>query len=713
VPTLTDLGLDAIFRPRSVAVIGASRSRGTIGAEIFHNLVTHGFTGAVYPVNPRASSVQAVRAYADVASIPEPIDLAIIVVPAAAAVEAVDACAAAGVRGVVVISAGFKETGTEGAAREAELVAIARSANMRLVGPNCLGVLNTDPAFSLDGTFAPTWPPRGRVGFLTQSGALGVAILDYARGRNLGISTFAAIGNRADVSANDMLERWEHDPDTDLCLLYLEGFGNPHKFTRIARRVSRKKPIVVVKSGRSEVGRRAAASHTGSLAGLDVGVDALLHQTGVIRVDSIDELFNTAMLLANQPLPHGKRVAILSNAGGPGILAADACQAQGLEVVSLSEPLRVRLRALLPAEASVSNPVDMVAHASPEAYENVVRMVLGSDEVDAALVIFVPPIVTAPDEVARAILRGADGIDKPVVANFLGRHGVAEGEATLAIGGVPAYPFPELAAASLARAARYAAWRALPDAEPPTLSADTDATLARLSRTPAGGWLGAADCLGVLRDYGIRATPTALATTAEQAVAAAERIGFPVAVKLASRTLLHKTEARGVRLGLRRAEEVYDAFAGICARATELGGGDAFDGVLVQSMVDGGVEMVVGAVADAEFGHLVMVGLGGVTVELLRDVAFRVVPVTEADAREMIDGLRGAPLLRGYRGAAEADQDALVELVLRVSQLVREVPDIGEIDLNPVLVRPRGHGALAVDVRIRRGLAPPAGRATE
>ncbi len=694
--------LTPLFRPRVVAVIGASRRRGTIGAEIFHNLVRVGFTGTVYPVNPNAASVQAVRCYPDIASVPESVDLAIVVVPAPQAVDAVKACAAAGVRGVVVITAGFKEVGPAGAAREAEIARVARAAGMRLVGPNCLGILNTDPEVQLDATFAPTWPPRGRVGFMSQSGALGVAILDYAKSRNLGISTFAAIGNRADVSANDVLEFWEDDPDTDLCLLYLESFGNPRRFTSIARRVARRKPILVVKSGRSEVGRRAAASHTGSLAGVDVGVDALLHQTGVIRVDSIDDLFNTAMLLANQPLPRGKRVAILTNAGGPGILASDACEAQGLEVVALPAELQARLRTFLPPEASVANPVDMIASAGPDAYERAVREVLGSDAVDAALVIFVPPIVTAPDAVARAILRGKAGIDKPVVANFLGLHGVAEGEAELSEGRVPAYPFPEPAAVSLGRAVRYAAWRARPDGQVPELAVDEARARARLERTPRGAWLRADEALALLADYGIPAAEGGLATTADEAAALAQRLGFPVAVKLASRVLVHKTEVHGVRLGLKSAQEVYDAFAGIRARVAELGPGDLFDGVLVQAMVPGGVEMVVGAAVDPEFGHLLMAGLGGVTVELLKDVAFRVLPLTDQDAREMIDGLRGAPLLRGYRGAPRADQAALEQLLLRVACLLGHRPEIAELDMNPVMVLPEGQGVRVVDVRVRR-----------
>lgn len=686
-----------------MAVIGASRVEGSIGAAIFANLLRNGFTGAVYPINPNASAVMGVHAYPDIASVPARVDLAIIVVPSKVVLDTVQACATAGVRAVVVISAGFREVGPDGLAREAELLKIVREAGMRLVGPNCLGVLNTDPNVRLDGSFAPTWPPRGRVGFLTQSGALGVAILDYARSLNLGISSFASVGNRADVSANDMLEYWEHDDDTDLCLLYLESFGNPHKFTSIARRVSQTKPIVVVKSGRSEVGSRAATSHTGSLAGADVGVDALLQQTGVIRVDSIDELFNTAMLLANQPLPKGDRVAIVTNAGGPGILAADACAAAGLSVPELDAACQADLRGFLPAEASVRNPVDMIASAGPEQYERAVARVLDDPAIDAAVVIYVPPIVTEPDEVAAAIVRGAAGRDKPVATNFLGLHGVAQGRAELERGGVPSYPFPEQAVSSLARAVRHGQWRLADHGRVPTFDLHPIDVAARVRATPGDTWLDPELVADLLAAYGIRMVPTIVADSSDKAAEAATRLGFPVAVKLHSPTLVHKTEVHGVRLHLESAEDVFDAFAGMRARLEQAGQGDAFAGVTVQPMQSGGAEFVIGAVQDPVFGHLLMAGLGGVYVELLKDVSFRVLPLTDVDAHDMLRQLRSWPLLAGYRGGAKRDAAALEDVLLRVSKLLTDLPEIAEIDLNPISVLDAGKGCVALDARIRMG----------
>src|SRR5262245_2744161 len=466
-------GLEAVFRPRSIAVIGASRERGTVGAEIFHNLIEHGFRGAVYPVNPKADVVQSVHAYPTITDVPGPVDLAIIVVPAARVIEVVQACGEKGVRAVVVISAGFKEVGGEGLERERRLIDLARRFGMRVVGPNCLGVLNTELEVRMDATFAPTYPPAGAVGFSSQSGALGLAILEFAAKLGIGISQFVSVGNKADVSGNDLIEFWEHDPGTRIILLYLESFGNPRRFLEIARRVGHHKPIVAVKSGRTPSGMRAASSHTGSLAGADTAVSALCTQAGVIRTDTIGELFDVAMLLANQPVPRGSRVGIVTNAGGPGIMASDACETHGLEVVTLEDATVEALRAFLPAEASTRNPVDMLASATPESFEKAVRLVACDPRVDAVLVLYVPPIVTRPLEVAQAIVRGNEAAKadararsaapKPVLSCFMGSHGVPEGLRSLQEGHIPSYGFPESAAIALARAVRYGRWRETPE----------------------------------------------------------------------------------------------------------------------------------------------------------------------------------------------------------------------------------------------------------
>ena len=708
--------LEAVFRPRSVAVIGASRERGTIGGAIFHNLVSRGFHGPVYPVNPRSAVVQSVHAYPDVESIPGPVELAVIVVPALHVLAVLEACGRKGVRAAVVISAGFKETGEAGFKRERALVECARRHGIRLVGPNCLGVLNTEAQVSLDATFAPAYPPPGPVAFSSQSGALGLAILEQAVDLNLGISQFISVGNKADVSSNDLLEFWENDPGTRVVLLYLESFGNPRRFTPIARRVGRKKPIIAVKSGRTSAGARAAASHTGSLAGADAAVSALFLQSGIIRTDTIEELFDVALLMASQPVPRGPRIGIVTNAGGPGIMASDACESHDLTVPSLNAGTVEALRAFLPAEASTRNPVDMIASAAPESYEKAVRLVLLDDAVDALLAIYVPPIVTRPLDVAQAIVHGvtaataelqARGIPpKPVVSCFMGTHGVLEGLRLLKEGHIPSYPFPESAAIAVARAVSYGRWLSEPEGVVVHLGDCDPARAAAAIEPPGPGaeaaprWLDPPQVREVLEAYGLTLPESQVATSAREAAAIADRMGYPVALKLASDTITHKTEVGGVVLDRRNAEEVRQAFADLEARLTALGKRAEMSGALVQRMVPGGVEVVVGMSLDPTFGPLVMFGLGGVHVELLRDVIFRIHPLTDRDAFHMVRDVRGFRLLEGYRGAPPGDIAALEQVLLRVSQMVTDHPGIVEMDLNPIRVLPPGHGCVALDARI-------------
>ena len=698
--------LDALFSPQCVAVVGASRQPGTIGNEILRNLLRCGFSGVVYPVNPRARAVHAVRAYPNVGAVPDEVDLAVVTVPVTAVLEVAQQCAEAGVKALVVISAGFRETGEAGAEREAELLRICRAADMRLVGPNCLGVINADPEVGLNATFAPTWPAHGRIGFLSQSGALGVAILDYGEELGLGVSTFVSVGNKADVSANDMLEYWADDENTDIVLLYLESFGNPRRFSRIAPTVASKKPIVAVKAGRSVAGRRATSSHTGSLAGVDIAADALFWQTGVIRVDTLEELFNTAMLLVNQPIPRGNGVAILTNAGGPGILAADACEARGLVLPELSDDTIAGLRAFLPTEASVTNPIDMIASASPENFERTLKLVLADDKVDSAVVIYVPPIVTDPSDVAQAIQRGAAGSDKPVLCNFLGTHGIPASLRTLKEGRIPSYAFPETAATSLARAARYGQWLARPKGEPTDIPRDQNrglAVVAAALERQEDVWLRPTETLSLLEAYGVREPALRVVASPEEAAAAAVEIGFPVALKLASDTITHKSDVHGVRLGLVSKEDVFDAYAGMARRVAATG--QSMEAAVVQCMASGlgdePIELIVGVAQDPAFGPLLMVGLGGVAVEVLGDVAVRVCPLRDIDAREMLEDLKSAPLLHGYRGRPKADTDAVIDVMLKISQLVSDLEEVVEIEINPLMVGTPGRGVLAVDTRVR------------
>jgi acetyl coenzyme A synthetase (ADP forming)-like protein len=695
--------LDAVLKPRSVAVVGASNRPASVGGEIFRNLIRSSFTGAVYPINNASSVVQSVRAYPSLAEVPDEVELVIVAVPRAAVLSVVEDSIARGVRGMVIITAGFSETGGEGAALQDRVLELTRSAGIRLIGPNCLGVLNTDEAVRLNATFAPTWPQTGNIAFLSQSGALGVAILDYADSLGIGIRQFVSVGNKADVSGNDMLEYWEADPGTEVILLYLESFGDPRRFMELARRIGRSKPIIAVKSGRTEAGARAASSHTGSLAGRDVAVEALLSQAGVIRTDTIEELFDVAMLLANQPVPQGNRVAILTNAGGPGIMASDACSSRGLEIPKLSPEVEQELRSFLPGEASVRNPVDLLAGADAQAVERSLALLLEDDVIDAVIVLFVPPIFTDATAVADSIRSAAVGTDKPVLTCFMGTHGVPAALSSLREGRFPSYAFPEDASLALVRAVRYGGWLAREQDEPPHYAdISTDHAVEAVRSNPRDGWLPPQEVNHVLMDYGIAVPASVFADSPDEAAEAAEYVGFPVAVKLMSDTVVHKTDVGGVVTSLENAEAVRHAFEAIRGHLAELGRETEMAGVQVQSMVQG-VELLVGSSRDEKFGPLISFGVGGVNVELWRDVVFRVNPLTATDAREMLDEIRGAKLLDGFRGSPPADREALIDTLLRLSRMVGDLPEILEIDINPLIALPPGEGVVAVDARIRVG----------
>lgn len=694
--------LKLFFEPRAVAVIGASRQRGTIGGEIFHNLLSYGFKGPVYPINPTATLIENVKAYPTIEEVPGPVDLAVIVVPAAKVIEVVTACARKGVKALVVISAGFSETGQEGKARQAELLSVCRGAGMRLIGPNCMGIANTNPSVLLDATFAPGIPPRGRVGFSSQSGALGLAIMEFASSLGLGISTFVSVGNKADISGNDLLRYWESDDDTDVILLYLESFGNPKKFSEIARRVGRKKPIAVVKSGRSAAGARATSSHTGALiAASDVTVDALFRQAGVVRTDTLAELFDVASLLANQPLPNGRRVGIITNAGGPAILCADACEARGLEVPVLSDSSQARLRAFLPAGASVGNPVDMIASAPPEHYRQAIEIVGTDENVDSLIVIFTPPLVTRADDVATAIVEATQHIDtsKPLLSVFLSAH-AAPKELRGGKACIPSYSFPETAAIALARATRYRQWRDRRETYPPRfgdIRTDEAASVIAAALARGEGWLTPDEVAKICHCYGLPLIEQRVVANVEEASVAAAEIGGEIALKAIAPGLIHKTEAGAVRLHLNGAEAVRDAARQMSERISLQG--HSASGFVVQQMAKRGVEMLVGVVHDPQFGPVVACGAGGVQVEVLKDVSVRLTPLSNEDASEMIRELKTYPLLKGFRGSVPCDVRALEDGLLRVSAMVEDLPQIAELDCNPFVVHETG--ATILDARIR------------
>ena len=699
--------VQSFLEPRSVAVIGASRRRGTVGGEILHNLLAGEFTGAVHAVNDKADVVQSLPAHRSVRDIPGGVELAIVAVPAEQVVAAAHECATAGVRSLLVISSGFAETGAEGARRQWELLEVCRAAGMRIVGPNCLGVLNTSPQVRLNATFAPPAAVPGGVGFMSQSGGLGIAIIEAASHLGIGLSSFVSVGNKSDLSGNDFLQYWEQDPDTKLALLYLESFGNPRKFARIARRVSAAKPILAVKSGRSAAGARATSSHTGAmLSASDVTVDALFDQAGVIRTDGIHELFDVAALLSAQPVPRGDRVVIVTNGGGPGILCADACQASGVEIGELAADVGAQLAEFLPNGAALGNPIDMIATASADDYRRTLQTLADADACDAIITIFVPALATTAAEVAGAIRDFARANRDVATASVFMISGGLPAELSAGEVRVPGYEFPEDAARAVALAARHGRWRARDVGSVPSFeglrSHEAAAIISKeLARDDA--WLSPVSVTQLFDCYGLPLITTRVVSDADHAVAAATELGMPVALKASAAGLVHKTDAGGVRLGLEGADAVRAA-----AREIEhavAGAGYRLDGLVVQPMAPTGVELIVGVVNDHSFGPVLACGAGGTAAELVGDVTVRITPVSDLEAREMVRSLRTFPLLDGYRGAPRCDLAAIEDVLLRVSAMVEAHPEIVELDCNPLIAGP--DGVVIVDARVRVETAAP------
>ena len=690
------------LEPRTVAVIGASKDRDSIGGRLFHNVLEGGFNGPVYPVNPSSEVIQSVPAYKSILDCPGQVDLAIVVVPARFVVQVAKECAKKGVKALVVISAGFAEIGGEGKPLQNQLLDVCRESGMRLVGPNCMGVVNTEPRVSLNGQFSPFVPRPGRMGFLSQSGALGIAVIEHANQLGLGMSSFVSVGNKADISANALLAFWEADDKTDLIQLYLESFGNPRKFGQVARRVVRRKPILAVKSGRSSAGFRATQSHTGALiASSDVTVDALFHQAGVIRMDTLGEMFDVAALLTTQPIPKGRRVAIITNAGGAGILAADACEDGGLVVPEFSAEVQDELRAHLNRDAGVRNPVDMIASATAPDFGRVMRAVAKDAGIDAIVVLFVPPIAIRPEDVAKEILGAARELRGKVtiLATFMAHHGISEilsdGEVR-----VPSYPFPEVAARALSRAAEYGEWlKAPPSSIPrfPDVKKEAAAGLIAKALARGPGWLTPGEAEALLGAYGIPVVKTIRAATPEDAARAAGEIGGAVVLKGVAEGLLHKTESGAVKVGLSGDAQVGQEARLMAQKLKEQG--FSAQGFLVQKMVPAGAEMIVGVSGDPVFGSLVACGAGGTMVELLKDAAVRLSPLTERDADEMVRSLKTFPLLTGYRGGPAYNVEALKQVILRVSAMVEDLPEVVELDLNPVIMH--DDEATIVDFRVK------------
>lgn len=701
-------GLDAIFRPRSIAVIGASRRRYQIGHEIVRNLVEGGFCGPVYPVNPSASVVYSMHCFGRVNEIPGPVDLAVLVVPAPLVLAAARDCARKGVRGLVVITAGFAEVGGEGVQRQDELLALCEKHGMRLVGPNCMGVLNTAPEISMNASFAGATPTLGGAAFLSQSGALGEAILADARSLGLGVSMFASVGNRADVSPPDLLEYWEDDPLTDQILMYLEAFGDPERFMQAARRVSAKKPILVVKSGRTARGAKAAISHTGSLAGSEAAVDSLLNQCGVLRVDSMNELFTLAAAVQAGKWPQGRRVGIVTNAGGPAILATDACVALDLELADLAPATQRKLAKVVPPEASVANPVDLIASADAARFDAALGHVLADRSIDMVIAIFVSPVMIDSAAVARVFAKHASSSAKPLAACLLGK---SEGEAAFEIlreAGVPNYRFPEEAAQALAGLHRIARLRNREIEAAPRYRVQKAKARRAIDTALAEGreTLKGTELAELFSAYGIPIVPSRIIRNREEALQAAKKIGFPMVAKVVARDLHHKSDSGGVMLGIRDREELLDALDQLETRFRKR---HPEMNVLLQSMRSDGVETFFGAATDPQFGRMLAFGLGGIHVEILKDVVFRLHPLSRTDALEMVQGVRARALFQGARGKPPVNEEELVDVLLRLSRMLSDHPEITELDLNPFLAGYRGEGSCVLDMRVRLEADPSPG----
>lgn|SRR5574341_259711 len=692
--------LDYIFKPKSIAVIGASTQKGSIGWQLLHNLIEYEFNGKIFPVNPKASVLHSMKCYSSVLDIPDEVDCAILVVPKELVLDVVDQCGEKKIKGLVIVTAGFKETGPKGAELEKKLADKLLQYGMRMVGPNCFGVINTDPKVRMNATFGKTQPLPGKIGFMSQSGALGEAILYYAEQLKIGFSMFASVGNKTNVSGNDLLEYWREDKNTEMILLYLENFGNPRKFNKIAREITKKKPIIAVKSGRTSAGAKAAKSHTGVLAGLDIGVDALMEQSGALRVSSMEELFDLSMGFSMQPIPNGNRVAVVTNAGGPGILFTDAASNLGLEITQLSEETRKFLGKNLREEAAIDNPVDLIASATPQEYSLALDKIFQDGNVDTVVVIFVQPVISDELATAQAIIEVKKKYSKPMLSCFMGVSPRSQGLKLLMDNNIPTYIFPESIAKTLSAMVKYRSWLEKPEGQFVSFTGDREKVQKIISeslqreKTQITG----EQAMDIFEAYSIPIAPYQIAKTPEEAVSVAERIGYPVVLKIHNPEILHKTELGGVILDLRDEKEVQKGFLNLKKKIEKKN--LSFCGVVVQKMIKGGVETVMGMSTDPVFGPLIMFGLGGINVEILKDVSFKVQPLTDQDAEEMIKSLKGYPLLTGFRGSKPVDIEELKTCLLKLSQLVTDFPVIDQIDINPFIVSENKENTKAVDARI-------------
>jgi acetate---CoA ligase (ADP-forming) len=691
--------LDPLFSPKSIAVIGASNREGSVGRAAFTNILLNEYTGTVYPVNPKEHSISGVRAYPSVLDLPEAVDLAVVIVPASIVPTVVEESGKRGAKGLVIISAGFKEVGADGAELERQVCAIAQKYSMRVVGPNCLGVINADPSVRLNASFASGMPAEGSIAFASQSGALGEAVLDYASGENIGFSKFISMGNKADVNENDILEYLRTDSMTKVILLYLEDIIDGRKFVDTVSRVTEEKPIIAVKAGVSPEGAKAASSHTGALAGSDEAYNAILKQSGVIRVESIIDLFDYARAFAKQLLPRGNRVAIITNGGGPGIMATDASVKYGLQIAQFSETTKNKLRAGLPKEASVNNPIDLIGDAQADRYELALGA-LSDDNVDCGLVLLTPQAMVDLKKVAETIASVGPKSGKTILASLLGLGDVTPAVEVLESNSVPNYSFPESAVRALAAMSEYKGWKDRPRTQIRNFDVDLVQAKKIIARAKQAGLtnLSQTDALSLLSAYGLPAIKTEFATTRQQAVSFAKKIGLPVAMKIVSPDVVHKIDIGAVKLDLNTDQEVGGAFDEILRNVKASTPSARIEGVLLQNYVTGGTETIIGIHRDPKFGPLLMFGLGGIYVEVYRDVSFRLAPIRELGAKNMIQQIRGGKILEGFRGQPPRDIEAVAECIERLSQLAMDLEEVQELDVNPLLVFQKG--CKAVDARV-------------
>ena len=697
--------MQSIMNPKSVAVVGASNRPGSVGQAVFRNILEGGYGGVLYPVNPKARSIHSVKAYPALSEIPDEVDMAVIIVPADHVAGVVEEAAEKSVKGVVIITAGFKEIGGEGVEREKRLTEIARANNIAMIGPNCLGIMNTSPAVSLNASFATKMPRRGKIAFISQSGALCTAVLDYADGRNVGFSKFISFGNKADVNEIELLRYLKDDPETQVILMYLEDISNGREFIEVAREITwgARKPMLAIKSGRSAEGAKAAASHTGSLAGSDRAYDAIFMQSGIQRVEGITELFHYAIAFARMPVPKGRKIAIVTNAGGPGIMATDAAVRYDLNLAELSTNTKEQLQKYLPPTANIHNPVDIIGDAGPDRYEAAIREVLLDENVDGAVVILSPQAMTDPLETAEIVPRAIEGVDKPVLCSFMGIVDVSEGVRYLEAHNIPNYVFPESSVRAMAAMLKFGDLLRLEKRQVRRVAANRDTVIDIINRrlgTQDKYYMPEQEASELLDCYGFPVLPHRLVRTPDELEDAADQVGFPVAMKICSPDIIHKFDVGGVKLKIKNLDQARQAYDDILANARQAKPDAEIKGVLMEKMARSGVEVILGATRDPRFGPMIMFGLGGTFVEVIKDVSFRLAPMWEVSAEIMMQSIATYKLLLGVRGQPRSDIESIKDCILRLSQLVSDHPEIMELDINPLIVYPEGQGCVVADSRM-------------